>query len=139
MKKTRWVKPVLIGVIMAAIFVVLDASVPEYIVYENPAYLEYETLVFAFSLFVVCSALTDTLYEGMVCGFASLVAQSLGTFARYAATDGVTVALALVLYPLLLTTGYLAAGAAGGYVGKKLGATGRQRGRRKSKSYSALP
>lgn len=107
-------KSVSIGVLMAAVFLVVDAAVP--------AYVGVETLILSFAvcLLLICSALIETPRNGLMCGFVALAAQNLGTFAKYAVVAGVEIAVAVVSYSLLLTLTYPVAGMIGGYLGGRL-------------------
>jgi hypothetical protein len=119
MMRTFARKSASIGVLMAAIFLVVDVVAP--------AYVGYETLIFGFAmcLLLVCCALVDTARDGLICGLTALAAQNVGTFLRYTISNGLEVAAAASPYPLLLTSTYLIAGAIGGYLGGKLTIMGR--------------
>jgi hypothetical protein len=113
-------KPFSVGILLAAVFLAVNTVVPFYV--------SYETLVLAFAVcvFVVCSALIDTLREGLMCGLIVLVAQNIGAFVQVAIRDGLGIAVATVPYPLILTSSYIIAGVLGGYIGGRL-AGGRAR------------
>jgi hypothetical protein len=115
-------KSVLIGILMAAIFLVVDAVAPVDVGYE------ILILGFALCLLLVCSALIDGPRDGLICGLTTFVAQNAGTFAKYAIATGVETAAALLLYWLLLTLIYPVAGTIGGYLGGKLATLSRRRG-----------
>jgi len=110
-------KSVSIGILMAAVFLVVDAVVPMYVG------VEILVLTFAVCLLLICSALIETPRNGLICGLTALVAQNVGTFARYLVGAGVDVAAAVVSYTLLLTLTYPLAGTIGGYFGGKLNQT----------------
>jgi hypothetical protein len=114
-------KPVLIGILMAAVFLVVDAAVP--------LYVGVETLILSFAacFLLICSALIETPRNGLICGLTALVAQNLGTFAKYVVGAGVEVAAAVVSYSILLTLTYPVTGMIGGYLGGRLTAPNRQR------------
>jgi hypothetical protein len=114
-------KSVSIGILMAAIFLVVDAVAP--------VELGYEKLFFGFAICVllVCSALVDTPRTGLICGLTAFAAQNVGTFLRYAIASGLEVAAAVLPYSLLASS-YLIAGMVGGYLGGKLTTLSRRRG-----------
>jgi hypothetical protein len=124
-------RSVSIGILMAAVFLVVDAAVPMYV--------GVETLVLGFSvcLLLVCAALVETSRNGLVCGLIALVAQNLGTFARYLFSAGVDVAAAVVFYSLLLTLLYPVAGMIGGYLGGKLATSNHRQGAAKRRTESS--
>jgi len=133
----RWLKAktVSIGIIMAAVFLIADTAISDYVPYEAGVF------IFAVSLLLVCSALIDEPRDGLVCGLTALVAQNTGTFFRYAAIAGTGIAILLLPYSLLLTSTYAVAGLAGGYVGRKLATSSPKRDRvgRKTSSCSNPP
>jgi hypothetical protein len=107
-------KSISIGILMAAIFLAIDAVVPFYVGYETmiPA--------FAICLLVVCSALIDTPKEGLICGLIVLAAQNAGAFVEVALMDGSAIAAATVPYLLIWTSSYSMVGLIGGYLGGRL-------------------
>jgi hypothetical protein len=107
-------KSVVLGIVMAAIFLAIDLAIPIYVS------LETIILAFAVCVLVVCSAVIDTPKEGLMCGLVVLVAQNIGAFVIVAIRNGAAIATAMVPYLLILTSSYVAVGLLGGYVGGRL-------------------
>jgi hypothetical protein len=107
-------KSVVLGILMAGIFLAIDLAIPIYVS------LETIILAFAVCVLVVCSAVIDTPKEGLMCGLVVLVAQNIGAFVIVAIRNGAAIATAMVPYLLILTSSYVAVGLLGGYVGGRL-------------------
>lgn len=129
--RLKFRKSASIGILMAAVFLVVDAAVPMYV--------RAETLILGFAacLLLICSALIETPRDGLVCGLVALVAQNLGTFARYMVVARLEVAAAVVSYSFLLTLTYAVAGMIGGYLGGRLAGSSHRRGAAKAGNQSA--
>jgi len=107
-------KSLIIGIVMAALFLATDAV--------TPIYFSYETMimVFAICLLVVCVALFDSAWDGFYCGLTALAAQSAGGFVRYATMYGTGVASSSLLYTLVLTSIYPITATLGSMIGGRL-------------------